>query len=167
MPTLISRAEALARIEAEGGTPACLMCAIRDERVGPLHTLHDRDGVLAFLPRYVRRWGHVTVMPRVHVTTYEEIDASLWAETSRIAFELARAVERALKPRRVYLASTGSSAGKDLLQTSAHLHAHVIPIYDADDRPSDVFSWQDGVYVAEGAEWEELRGRLLENFSPG
>lgn len=34
MPRLIPRSEALASIVAEGGSPACLMCAIRDHRVG-------------------------------------------------------------------------------------------------------------------------------------
>lgn len=164
MPTLISRAEALARIHAEGGTPSCLMCAIRDGRVGALHTIVDRDGVLAFVPRYVRRWGQLSVMPRAHVTSYGEVDAKVWAETSRMAFELARTVERLFKPRRVYLASTGSSAGRDLVQTSEHLHVHVIPIYDPDDRPSDIFSWEGGVFVAEPDEWEALRRAVVEDL---
>src|SRR5260221_4080375 len=125
MPTLISREDALARIHAEGGAPSCLMCAIRDGKVGDRHEVYDRDGVFAFLPRYVRRWGQVSVMPHTHVTKYGEVDPALWAETSRVAFHFARAIERALRPRRVYLASTGSSAGKELVQTSEHLHVHV------------------------------------------
>jgi len=161
VPTLISRDEALARIHAEGGTPACLMCAIRDGRVGACHALHDDAGVFAFLPRYVRRWGQVTVMPHAHVRTYLEMDAEIWAETSRVAFRVARTIERVLKPKRVYVASTGSSAGKDLVQTSEHLHVHVIPVYEPDDRPSDVFSWDEGVYVAQAEEWEALRRALL------
>jgi diadenosine tetraphosphate (Ap4A) HIT family hydrolase len=165
MPTLISREEALARIHDEGGAPSCLMCAIRDGRVGDRHEVYDRDGVFAFLPRYVRRWGQVSVMPHAHVTTYAEVDASLWAETSRVAFRFARAIERALSPRRVYLASTGSSAGKELVQTSEHLHVHVIPIYEADDRPADIFSWRNGVYVGTPEEWRALRASLLEAFT--
>jgi diadenosine tetraphosphate (Ap4A) HIT family hydrolase len=162
MPTLIPRQEALDRIRAEGGAPPCLMCAIRDGKVGDRHELHDRDGVFAFLPRYVRRWGQVTVMPHAHVTSYVDVDPALWAETSRVAFHFARAVERALKPRRVYLASTGSSAGKELVQTSEHLHIHVIPIYEPDDRPADIFSWREGVYVGTPDEWRGLRASLVE-----
>ena len=64
-------------------------------------------------------------------------------------------VERVMRPRRCYVASTGSSAG-EMTQTSRHLHVHVIPLYEADDRPSDVFSWAEGVYVGTPEEWEAL-----------
>ena len=166
MPTLISRDEALSRIRAEGGEPACLMCAIRDGAVGDRHALYDAGGVFAFLPRYVRRWGQVSVMPHAHVTTYAEVDDALWAETSRVALRFARAVERALRPRRVFLASTGSSAGRELVQTSEHLHVHVIPVYESDDRPADIFSWREGVYVGSPEEWTCLRGALLDGLGP-
>ena len=39
---------------------------------------------------------------------------------------------------------------------------YVIPVYDPDDRPRDVFSWADGVYVAEPSEWRSLRAAYRE-----
>lgn len=156
MPTLISRDDALARIRAEGGAPPCLMCAIRDRRVGATHAVHEDDDMLVFLPRYVRRWGHVVVMPRSHVVTYTGVSTGLWARTSELALRAARMLERIRAPLRIYITSTGSSAG-ELTQTSMHLHVHVIPLFDNLDRPADVFSWQAGVWTAEPDEWEALR----------
>lgn len=158
MPVLISRAEALHRIQREGGAPPCLMCAIRAEKVGDLHRIFEDDDLLVFLPRFVRRWGHAMVMPLAHVTSFTDVDPALWAKVGDAALRLARIIERVQRPRRCYLASTGSSAG-ELLQSSTHLHMHVIPLYEADDRPADVFSWKDGVYTAERDEWEELARR--------
>lgn len=159
MPTLISRDEALARIRREGGEPACLMCAIRDRQVGSTHAVFEDDDMLVFLPRYVRRWGHLVVMPREHVVTYGGVAPSLWARMNTDALHAAQMLERVRSPLRIYITSTGSSAG-ELTQTSMHLHIHVIPLFDNNDRPADVFSWQAGVYVAEDDEWEALRAEL-------
>jgi histidine triad (HIT) family protein len=156
MPHLITRDEALARIRDEGGTPACLMCAIRDRRVGATHAVFEDDDLLVFLPRYVRRWGHLVVMPRAHVVTYTGVDPALWARINADALHAARMLERLRAPLRIYITSTGSSAG-ELTQTSMHLHVHVIPLFDDHDRPADVFSWQAGVWVADDAEWHALR----------
>ena len=132
MPTKISRAEALRRIREEGGAPACLMCAIAARRVGDVHVIVEDEDTLVMLPRYVRRWGHVMALPKRHVTSYAEVDVELWTRTAQLAHQAARVVERVMRPRRCYLASTGSSAG-ELTQTSRHLHIHVVPIRGVHD----------------------------------
>jgi histidine triad (HIT) family protein len=159
VPTLISRDEALARIREEGRSPPCLMCAIRDRQVGATHAVFEDDQILVFLPRYVRRWGHIVVMPKAHVVTYSGVSPELWARTNAEALRAARMLERIRSPLRIYVTSTGSSAG-ELTQTSMHLHLHVIPLHDDHDRPADVFSWQGGVLVAELEEWDVLRAEL-------
>jgi diadenosine tetraphosphate (Ap4A) HIT family hydrolase len=156
LPTLISRAEALERIRAERGDAPCLMCAIVERRVGKVYVVHEDDEQLVSLPAYVRRWGQILVTPKAHATSYSKVDAAMWARTNELALRAARVVEAVQRPRRVYLASTGSSAG-ELVNCSTHLHVHVIPLHEADDKPADVFSWQAGIWVAEPEEWEELR----------
>ena len=166
MPRLISREDALAAIRAEGGEPACLMCAVVARRVGPVYAVYEDPEMLVMLPRYVRRWGHLMVVPKAHATTYTEIDAAAWARASALAHLGARVVERVRSPRRCYLASIGSNAGvRELTQSSKHLHLHVIPLYEPDDRPSDVFSWAQGVYVGEPDEWAELQAAYREAWS--
>jgi diadenosine tetraphosphate (Ap4A) HIT family hydrolase len=132
------------------------MCAIRERRVGETHAVFEDEEILVLLPRYVRRWGHVVVMPQAHVTSYTGVNAALWSRINAEALHAAQMLERIRAPKRIYVASTGSSAG-ELTQSSLHLHVHVIPLYDTEDRPADVFSWQAGVYVAEHDEWEALR----------
>jgi diadenosine tetraphosphate (Ap4A) HIT family hydrolase len=143
--------------------PACLMCAIRDGLCGPTHTVFEDDALLVVLPRYVRRWGSVLVLPRQHVTSFGAVTPELWAHTNAIAHRSAQMVERVLAPLRCYVASTGSPDG-ERVNTSEHLHVHVVPITDPDDRPRDVFSWEGGVMVAEPEEWAELRARYVAAF---
>lgn len=154
MPELIAREEALRRIAAEGGRPACLMCAIRDREVGPVYAVFEDDAALVMLPRYVRRWGQVLVLPKAHATSFTEVDADAWACVNRLAHRAARVVERVRRPPRVYVASTGT--GTELTQSSRHLHVHVVPLEGPDDKPASIFSWQEGVLTAGDPEWRAL-----------
>ena len=163
MPMLISREEVIRRIREEGGDPPCLMCAIAARGVGDLHVVFEDAEVLAFLPRYVRRWGEVCVMPKRHVTSFTELDMATWLHTQALVWRTARVIERVLRPRRCYVAMTGSAAG-ELTQSSEHLHAHVLPIVDANDRPARALSWEDGVLVATREEWLPLRARMAAAF---
>jgi diadenosine tetraphosphate (Ap4A) HIT family hydrolase len=158
MPTTIPRADALERIQKERGDAACLMCAIRDRVAGPVYAIHEDAAHLVILPRYVRRWGQVMVIPKKHTTTFAEVDAADWLTTNALVLRAARAAETVMRPRRCYLASTGSSAG-ELVQSSTHLHVHVIPLHEPDDKPADIFSWTNGVLVAEEREWSDLLRR--------
>jgi diadenosine tetraphosphate (Ap4A) HIT family hydrolase len=163
VPRWISRQDALERIRAEGGEPGCLMCGIRDGRVGPTYTVFEDDVLLVVLPRYVRRWGSALVLPREHVTSFGAVTPELWAHTNAIAHRTAQMVERVQAPLRCYVASTGSPSG-ERVNTSMHLHVHVVPITDPEDRPRDVFSWDEGVMIAEAEEWNELQARYREGF---
>jgi diadenosine tetraphosphate (Ap4A) HIT family hydrolase len=159
MPQLITREEALRRIQAEVGEGVCLMCALRDDRAGERWVVADEDDMLVVLPRYVRRWGQVLVVLKPHVTSFTDVDEEMWLRASRVARHAACVVEAELKPLRCYLASTGSAAG-EITQSSMHLHIHVIPLYQPDDRPADIFSWSSGVYVADTEEWRALCEKL-------
>lgn len=156
MPTLVSRDEALARIRDEVTPGSCLMCAIRDDRAGDRWVIDEDDELILILPRYVRRWGQLLVVLKPHVTRYHEVDPRLWQRASAWALRAASIVEQAMSPVRCYITSTGSAAG-ELTQSSAHLHLHIIPVYATEDRPRDIFSWADGVWVADAGEWRALQ----------
>lgn len=163
MPTLIPRDEVIRRIHEEGGSPPCLMCAIAARRVGELHVVFEDERALVFLPRYVRRWGELCVMPKVHVTSFTALDEDTWLHIQALVRRGARVIERLRAPRRCYVAMTGSAAG-ELTQSSEHLHAHVLPIVDADDRPSRALSWETGVLVATREEWLQLQAEYATAF---
>ena len=155
MPRLITRDEALEQMRAERDTergPACLMCAVHAGFAGRVYPVFEDDEFLVFLPRFVRRWGHVVVSIKPHVTRYADVPWPLWMRANHLAWRAGRMVERVQDPKRVYITSSGSSAG-ELTQTSSHIHIHVIPLYDTEDRPADVFSWQAGVLTGEHDEW--------------
>jgi diadenosine tetraphosphate (Ap4A) HIT family hydrolase len=155
MPVWLEREEALVRIRREGGDFACLMCALRDGVFGAPFLLHEDARALVLLPRYIRRWGHVLVMLREHRTTFEELGEADWLHMTGLAYRAARVVESSLKPLRCYVASTGSSGG-ELVQSSRHMHLHVLPITDPDDRPARVFSWSEGIAVGSDEEMKAL-----------
>jgi diadenosine tetraphosphate (Ap4A) HIT family hydrolase len=160
MPTLIPRQQALDEIAAVRAGAPCLMCAIVARGAGPVYVIAEDETHLVSLPRYVRRWGQVLVTPKRHVTSYLDVDDGVWSRSNELALRAARMVERVLRPRRVYLASTGSSGG-ELVNCSTHLHVHVVPVYEPDDRPADIFSWSSGIYVADEGEWQALRTQLV------
>jgi diadenosine tetraphosphate (Ap4A) HIT family hydrolase len=105
------------------------------------------------------RWGHALVLSKQHVTSFSELSAAHWREMSEQARRAAFAVERALAPARCYVASLGTSEA-DVPITSPHLHLHVVPVYDPDDRPSRVLTWEHGVLEAELSEWHALAESL-------
>ena len=57
MPQLITRDEALSRIRAEGQSPPCLMCAVRDRQVGATHAVYEDDEWEALRLEYARAWA--------------------------------------------------------------------------------------------------------------
>lgn len=157
MPKLITRDEALALMQSERTGPECLMCAVHARCAGTVYSVFESEEFLVFLPRFVRRWGHVIVSLKPHVRRFSEVPWPLWMRANHFAWRAARMVERTQSPIRVYVTSSGSSAG-ELTQSSSHIHIHVIPVYDTEDRPGDVFSWQPGVLVGEHDEWVALQG---------
>lgn len=56
-----------------GNLPPCLMCAIRDRRVGEVYEIFEDDDILVMLPRYMFGVGQLMVMrknPRHIVLKY-------------------------------------------------------------------------------------------------
>ena len=152
MPRRIARSEALARIE---GSASCIPCAwVADPR--PLAT---SEHAVAVLTPYPVRWGHVIVALRAHRESVGAIPPAEWLDASRLAHAAAVAVERTFDPARCYVASLGSSR-RDLPMTFPHVHLHVIPVEDPNEKPADVLTWKDGVYAGDDDEWEALRERL-------
>ena len=150
MPVRIDRDEALARI-AEVAPGGCVPCAL----VESSDLLAESTHAVAVLSRFPVRWGHVLVVLRDHVTSMAETSPEVFADAAALAHAAAVAVERALSPRRCYVASLGTD-DPPLPMTFPHLHFHVIPIPEAGARPAQVLTWQTGVYAAEPHEWAEL-----------
>lgn len=156
----IDRDEAVARVVAERGDSACLICALRDGAFGPSLTLARTVDATVLLTRRALRRGHLLVIANEHVTSFSAIDLDAWLAMNRLAHRAARALEASLRPLRCYVASLGAVTS-ELPMTSSHLHLHVVPVSSPDDKPSTVLTWERGILVASEDEWRAIHRELL------
>jgi len=131
----------------------CAMCSLAHPDAPRLAKSRHATCVL---DRFAVRRGHLLVVVDRHVENVAELAADEWLDVQRLAWEATRALETALRPVRTYVAALGSTTA--LGRTFPHVHVHVIPIYDGGegDRPSEVFTWKNGVVVYDEAEERAL-----------
>ena len=139
----------------------CPLCGLVGGHPDDVRVLAERPAALAILSRYQLRVGHVLVVARRHVETWTELAWDDGLDMQRLAWEAARAIERAFRPVRVYAATLGAT-NKESPTTFPHLHVHVVPIYDGDDRdkPANVFTWAHGLEIPSSDE-ADARARAL------
>jgi diadenosine tetraphosphate (Ap4A) HIT family hydrolase len=157
----LGRDEALARVEAERAAlpeeaRGCLMCAL----AAGAEPIAASEHAVAVLAGLACREGHVLVVLRAHEERLGAVPEAVWLDAQRLAHRVARALESALAPKRVYVAALGSA--EPSARSFPHLHLHVVPLPDGDerDRPSAVFTWKDGVLAYEPGEAEALAARI-------
>ncbi len=159
MPKRIERDVAVTRAVAERPEGSCLVCAILAGEAGPTWVVHEGEHVRVVLSRYPRNWGQAMVLLRRHVTSFSALDPMEWAEATEAARRTAVQMEKVLDPVRCFVSCLGT-AHSDLPMSSPHMHLHVDPVYDADQRPRTTFTLEFGVMEGEPHEWEELRAAL-------
>ena len=168
----IDKQEALARAAAErarlsqnhGG---CVMCALAAGFYEDVEVLGRTEHAIAVLDRFAARRGHVVVVLRRHVESIADLSWEEWQGVQKLTFEATRALQKALSPRRIFVASLGAATAR--VNSFPHHHVHVIPL-DADgdeERPARVFSWEHGVFVYDDREARELGDRIREAIFRG
>lgn len=164
MAKRISKEQAMDRLHEERRSAGCLMCALRDGAAGPRLSIAEDSGALVLLSRYGVRRGHVIVIAADHVTSFDEFGPRRFLALASSAFRAARAVEKVLAPLRCYVASLGAPHD-DVPMSSRHLHFNVVPLFDRDDRPSTVLTWEGGVLESTDDENESLRDALARAYA--
>lgn len=155
MPTLI-RKEAALRSASFGREPNdCLICNINARNK---YVITEDEHCIVLLSEFPRFWGHVLVCLKKHKEQHSELTAAENAALFGHAHELAKTIEKTLKPSRCYIASLG--AEQNLVNTCPHIHINVIPVYDKELKPSAVFTWENGVYTGTETEWNQLQNTL-------
>lgn len=171
----LERDAALAELErrrglASSATPSCAMCALVQAAAEPELRVLQRYGITVTLDAFAAGAGHLLLVLDEHAESIAELPWERWSALHRLAWEGSRALQAVLTPKRVYVASLGSSA--ELPMSFAHLHLHVIPVTATDERarPAAVFSWSSGVWMYEPGEGaalaEQLRSRWPEPLPP-
>jgi diadenosine tetraphosphate (Ap4A) HIT family hydrolase len=155
MPQLISRQQALDQINSVLEAGECLVCKILSGN--PVCVLEKGRYTTIALSEYPRTWGQTMVLLNVHKTTVSEITKEEWDELTEKCREYAVKIEKELKPVRCYISSLGAS--ENLPNTCPHIHFNLIPVYD-NSKPSEIFTWEKGVYAGSEEEWKELSNKL-------
>ncbi|MDJ0825107.1 MAG: HIT family protein [Rhodobacter sp.] len=109
----------------------CEFCRIA-QGTAPAAVAFASARVVAFADRRPIRPGHVQVIPRCHVESFDDLDEDLAAEIILLGQRIARAQKRIYGVRRVGFVFTGNDV--------PHAHAHLIPLHAADDVTSARYS---------------------------
>lgn len=112
----------------------CPFCSIDSER-----WTTSSDAAIAFLDGYPVAEHHILVIPRRHVVSLFDLDASEQAEVSRLAHEVRRRLSDEFG---IQAFNVGVNDGVAAGQTVAHAHIHVIPRVAGDsDDPRGGIRW--------------------------
>ena len=103
-------------------TPArdCAFCGI--VAGGDGHVVHADEQIVAFLDRAPLIKGHVLVIPRAHVETFDELPDDLIAPLFRVVQRVSRSFARAVGADGSYTAMNTRVS-----QSVPHVHVHVVP----------------------------------------
>jgi histidine triad (HIT) family protein len=139
----------------------CVFCAIaaRDEAAS---VIAEHDGFVAFLDARPLFKGHVLVIPRDHVGTFEGLPANRLSSLFGFVQRLCRAVEMALAADGTFVAMNNKVS-----QSVPHLHVHVVPRRQKDGLRG--FFWPRARYETPAEREviaERIRGALGELPAP-
>jgi histidine triad (HIT) family protein len=95
----------------------------------PARFVHSDDRCVAFLSINPLRPGHTLVVPRVEVDHWIDLDAAEWQHLTKVARDLAAALQDAFGPARVGMMLAGLEV--------PHTHIHLVPIDDVHDLDFD------------------------------
>lgn len=151
MPELLSKSQALEFLSKEADAPECLICRISRNAAYPIA---EDAHCIVLLSEYPRFWGHILVCLKRHAEKHTELSAGEHAALYRQAHRSAKALEKLFRPSRCYVAALGSEEQR--INTCPHIHIHVIPVADKSTKPSEVFTWGNGVYRGSKKEWKML-----------
>jgi diadenosine tetraphosphate (Ap4A) HIT family hydrolase len=139
---------------------ACLPCELVARARAESTALAENEHAVVLLNRFAQRRGHLMVWLKRHQEHVHELAWPVYQAMHQLGYEACRALHGALQPVRVYSAVLGSTAV--IGNSYAHLHIHVIPVFERDDRarPARVFSWSEGIVIYEDGEAAALRDTL-------
>jgi histidine triad (HIT) family protein len=101
--------------------PGCKFCDIVAGELAA-HVVLDQNGAVAFLDNRPLFPGHVLLIPRCHVDTFDDAPAEVAAELAVTAQRLSRAVQDATAAKGTFIATNVRVS-----QSVPHLHIHIVP----------------------------------------
>jgi diadenosine tetraphosphate (Ap4A) HIT family hydrolase len=143
----------------------CIMCLLASGGGSPEPVWETQQAVV-LLDRFGSRPGHLMVIAKDHIQDLTDLSVDAYLDFQRLAHDAACALEGALAPTRIFVASLG--APQAVPMSFPHFHLHVIPLFESDERarPARVFSWTDGVVLYEDDAAERLVRKIRAHFQP-
>ncbi len=106
----------------------CIFCAIA-ARSEPASRVYEDEATLAFMNLRQANQGHVLVIPKAHVATFDQLPLDVAARLGQTAVRVSQAVRRCFAPDGLSLwQSNGVAAGQEIF----HVHVHVFPRWTGD-----------------------------------
>lgn len=105
----------------------CLFCRIAAREI-PSEVVAETATLFVFLDIHPIRPGHALIIPKTHYGYFDDLPADLLYEMTTLGQRLARALKEIYGVTRVGFAFTGTDV--------PHVHAHVVPLEQADDLTS-------------------------------
>ena len=109
------------RLDQLAGCPFCDIAAGQAEAA----IIQTTPTLIAFADHAPIRPGHIQIIPRTHVETFEQLPDGLAGEIVGLGQRIARVLKRHFGVIRVGFVFTGNEV--------AHVHAHLIPLHEATD----------------------------------
>ncbi len=102
------------------GAPACAFCAV--VAGAEAHRVHEDDAVVAFLDRAPLIKGHVLVVTRAHIETFDDLPREMLEPLFSVVQRVSRAFQSVLGADGSYTA-----INTRISQSVPHVHVHVVP----------------------------------------
>jgi len=103
----------------------CFICEIIEgkPRRDHHHILFEDDQVIVFLSSLPTHYGQTLVCPKRHIEhVIGDLNEKEYLHLQKIVYKVGLALQRALHPERIYVASFGSK------QMNEHVHFHLLPL---------------------------------------
>lgn len=110
----------------------CLFCKIIEGSI-PSRTLYEDDIVKVIMDVNPNANGHTLVIPKKHVTDFEELDDATLVHIHNVAKDIKKLLYKALNPDGIVLVNNYG-----ITQVIKHYHLHIIPAYKEKQPLKDV-----------------------------
>lgn len=110
----------------------CLFCKIIEGSI-PSRTLYEDDIVKVIMDVNPNANGHTLVIPKKHITDFEELDDATLVHIHNVAKDIKKLLYKALNPDGIVLVNNYG-----ITQVIKHYHLHIIPAYKEKQPLKDV-----------------------------
>ena len=144
-------------------TRPCFICELIAGDPAYAHEIvYEDDAAIVFLNKYPPLYGYVLVAPREHREQVTgDFTPAEYLALQQVIYRVAEAVQRVVKPERVYILSLGSQQG------NKHVHWHIAPLPPGvpfEQQQLDALRVDGGILALSDAEMQDLARRIRGNL---